>query len=145
MKIRINTILITSVVLSAFSAFGEEIIPKGWLTHSQLEQAERPIQEQLDTGKDMSTTAYHMAALRDARLLLTYLHVYELLPSNADRNQFKSEQQAWLEERHKSEQALANPNGGSIVKLNQASRRLELTNKRIEILQTKLARLNKTK
>ena len=143
MKIRINTILITSVVLSAFSAFGEEILPKDWLTADQLKQAERPIQEQLDTGKAMGPTAWDMASLKDARLLLIYLTIYEQLPDNASRIKLKSEQESWLEQRKKAVRALSDPNGGSMVTLDQASKHMEFTDKRIETLSKRLEQMKK--
>ena len=59
---RIHSSIFIAAILTIISAYGEEILPKGWLTPDQLEQAERPIQEQLDTGKAM------------VRLLGTWLH-----------------------------------------------------------------------
>ena len=70
---RIHDLIFTLVILSIFSLYGEEIVPKGWLTPEQLEQAEVPIQNQLDTGRGMGGSAWSMAAVKDARLLLIYL------------------------------------------------------------------------
>ena len=140
---RIHALIFTAVILSIFSASGGEILPKDWLTPDQLEQAERPIQDQLDTGKAMGATAWDMAALKDARLLLIYLTIYERLPGNASRAKIYSEQQAWLKQRRKAVEALADPNGGSMVILDQASKHMDLTDKRIAILQKKLDRLKK--
>ena len=125
------------------SAHGEEILPKGWITPDQLEEAERPIQEQLDTGKAMRETAWNMAALKDARLLLIYLTVYERLPDNASRNKLKSEQEDWLGQRKKAVIALADPKGGSMVALDQAAKHMDFTDKRIETLSKRLEKMKK--
>lgn len=135
---RIYTSIFTAGILSIFSASGEEILPKYWITPDQLEQAERPIQAQLDTGEAMGPTAWDMAALKDARLLLIYLTIYEKLPDNSSRTKFKSEQQVWLEQRKKAIEALADPDGGSMVALDQASKHMELTDMRIAFLQKQL-------
>ena len=140
---RIHPSIFTAAILSIISANGEEFIPKGWITPDQLEQAERPIQEQLDTGKAMGPTAWDMASLKDARLLLIYLTIYERLPDNASRAKFKSEQEAWLEQRKTAVRALADPNGGSLVTLDQASRHMEFTDKRIETLSKKIEQMKK--
>jgi len=140
---RINPLIFTAGILSILSASGEEILPKDWLTPDQLEQAEQPIQEQLDTGKAMGPTTWDKAALKDARLLLIYLTIYERLPDSASRSKFKSEQNAWLKERKKVVQALADPNGGSMVTLDQASKQMDLTDKRIALLQKQLELMKK--
>ena len=103
----------------------------------------RPIQEQLDTGKAMGPTAWDMASLKDARLLLIYLTVYERLPDNASRLKLKSEQEAWLEQRKKAVRALADPTGGSMATLHQASKHMDLTDKRIENLSKRLGKMKK--
>lgn len=129
---------ILTVFLTSLSAIGEEIIPKGWLTPEQLLQAEDPIQSQLDTGQAMAPTAWNMAAVRDARLLLIYLAIYERLPDADSKNKFTTDQQAWLRQREKAVNALSDPKGGSMVSLDQASKHMELTQIRIGILQKKL-------
>jgi uncharacterized protein YecT (DUF1311 family) len=86
----------------------------------------------------MGPTAWDMAALKDARLLLIYLTIYERLPDNSSRTKFKSEQQAWLEQRKKAIEALADPDGGSMVALDQASKHMELTDMRIAFLEKQL-------
>ena len=138
-----NTSIFIAAILSIISANGEEIIPKGWVTPDQLKQAERPIQEQLDTGKAMGPTAWDMASLKDARLLLIYLTIYERLPDNANRIKLKSEQESWLEQRKKAVRALADPNGGSMVTLDQASNHMDLTEKRIQTLSKRLEQMKK--
>ena len=140
---RIHSSIFIAAILTIISAYGEEILPKGWLTPDQLEQAERPIQEQLDTGKAMGPTAWDMASLKDARLLLIYLTVYERLPDNASRLKLKSEQEAWLEQRKKAVRALADPTGGSMATLDQASKHMDLTDKRIENLSKRLGKMKK--
>lgn len=143
MNMRIHALTFTAATLSIFSVSGEGILPTEWLTPAQLEQAEGPIQEQLDTGKAMGSTAWDMAALKDARLLLIYVTIYERLPDDTSRAKFKSEQQAWLEQRKKAVQRLADPNGGSMVVLDQASKHMELTDKRVAILKKQLERMRK--
>ena len=114
------------------------ILPGDWLTPDQLEQAESPIQDQLDTGKGMGPTAWGMAAVKDARLLLIYLSIYERLPDDASRASLYSEQQTWLKQRQKAVSALADPNGGSMVVLDQAGEHMSYTDKRIAFLKEKL-------
>ncbi len=140
---RIHALIFTALTLVAFIAYGGEILPKGWLTPAQLEQAERPIQDQLDTGRAMGGTAWDMAAVKDARLLLIYLTIYEGLPDTKSRVKFYSEQQEWLKQRQKAVHALADPNGGSMVILDQASKHMDLTDKRIAVLQKQLDRTKK--
>jgi uncharacterized protein YecT (DUF1311 family) len=140
---RLHALFTAVFILSILSASGEEILPKDWLTPDQLQQAERPIQDQLDTGKGMGATAWDMAALKDARLLLIYITIYERLPDMASRSAFYSEQQAWLKKRQRTVRALANPNGGSMVILDQASMHMDLTDTRIAILQKQLDQMKK--
>ena len=122
------------------AVIADEIIPKKWLSEDQLEQAERPIQEQLDTGRAMGPTAWDLAALKDARLLLVYLRVFEKLPDDASRAELFTEQTTWLERRRKAIEILIDPNGGSMVILEQASKHMEFTDKRIKELQNRLKR-----
>jgi uncharacterized protein YecT (DUF1311 family) len=140
---RIHILIFTAVILSIFRMSGEEILPKDWLTPDQLEQAEQPIQEQLDTGIGMGPTAWDMASLKDARLLLIYLTIYERLLDDASRAKFKSEQKAWLEQRKKAVRRLDDPKGGSRVSLDQSSKHMELTDKRIAMLRKQLERMKK--
>jgi len=120
------------------AVIADEIIPKNWLTEDQLEQAERPIQAQLDTGYGMVSSAWDMAALKDARLLLVYLRVFEKLPDDASREKFFTEQTAWLELRSKAVDLCADPNGGSIAILGQAGEHMLYTDRRIKELQKRL-------
>jgi len=135
---RIHIIIIIAVFIPFVSVQGGEILPMNWLTPEQLKQAERPIQEQLDTGKAMGATAWDMAALKDARMLLMYIMIYERLPDDVSRANFRSEQQAWIQQRHEAVQSLAKSDGGSMVALDQASKHMELTDARIAILSQKL-------
>jgi uncharacterized protein YecT (DUF1311 family) len=139
---RIHSFIFISVILSVFSASGEDILPKGWLTPEQLEQAEAPIQDQLDTGRGMGGSAWSMAAVKDARLLLIYLEIYERLPDQTSRNKFLSEQQEWLKQRQKAVTAKADPDGGTMVRLDQAATKMEFTDKRIATLQKRLDKMN---
>ena len=142
-QMRIHAIFTAVFILFILSASGEEILPKDWLTPDQLQRAERPIQDQLDTGKAMGATAWDMAALKDARLLLIYVAIYERLPDRASRAAFYSEQQAWLKQRQRTVRALADPNGGSMVLLDQASMHMDLTDKRLAVLQKHLDQMKK--
>lgn len=120
------------------NVYAGDILPKGWLSPEQLEQAENPIQQQLDTGRGMSGTAWDMAAVKDARLLVLYLTLYERLPDEASRKKLYAEQTAWLSRRGKAVSALDNPDGGSMVRLEKAAKHMEITEKRIAELQKRL-------
>lgn len=138
---RVATILLIGFsVLISFSVkvCAGDILPKDWLSPGQLEQAENPIQQQLDTGRGMAGTAWDMAAVKDARLLLLYITLYERLPDEASRKKLYSEQTAWLARRRKAVAALDDPEGGSIVRVEKAATHMELTDKRIAELQKRL-------
>src|SRR4051812_46851034 len=67
-----STMRLATIVLVGFSALislgasgvGGDILPKGWLSPEQLQRAENPIQQQLDTGRGMGGTAWDMAAVK---------------------------------------------------------------------------------
>ncbi len=79
----------------------------------------------------MGGTAWSMAAVKDARLLLLYVTLYERLPDEASRKKLHSEQTAWLARRQKAVDALSDPEGGSMVRLEKAAKHMEFTDKRI--------------
>jgi len=135
---RVTILTTTFLITSMIAVIADEIIPKKWLSEDQLEQAERPIQQQLDTGRAMVPTAWDLAALKDARLLLVYLRVFEKLPDDASRAKFFTEQTTWLELRRKAVDLCADPNGGSIAILGQAGEHMIYTDKRIKELQKRL-------
>jgi len=134
----IRTAVFIILISCSFHALSADIIPKDWLSPEQLGQAENPIQQQLDTGRGMSGTAWDMAAVKDARLLLIYINLYEQLPDETSRRKLFTEQTAWLQRRHKAVAALTNPDGGSMVTLDKAAKHMELTDKRIAELQKRL-------
>ncbi len=128
-----SALSLACLALISFSVQGisGNILPKDWLSPEQLEQAENPIQQQLDTGRGMGGTAWSMAAVKDARLLLLYVTLYERLPDEASRKKLHSEQTAWLARRQKAVDALSDPEGGSMVRLEKAAKHMEFTDKRI--------------
>ena len=136
-------IIVPALFLPLFSACAEQIVPKGWVTPEQLEQAEVPIQNQLDTGRGMGGSAWSMAAVKDARLLLIYLAIYEGLPDKAQRDHFYSEQQIWLAARQNAVRAITDPKGGSMVSLEQAAEHMIRTDRRIADLKIQLHKLKK--
>ena len=137
---RIYIFMLMVVLLPIQCTLGTDILPKDWITPELLREAERPIQAQLDTGRAMGPTAWKMAYVKDARLLLVYVMVYEKLPDDASRRNFYSEQQAWLKQRQKAVDALDDPDGGSMVLLDQALKYMDLTDKRIVVLEGKLGK-----
>ena len=134
----INKIIaICSLIATSIVSAGE-IIPSGWLNPELLLQAERPIQEQLDTGKAMNSTAWDMAAVKDARLLTIYMELYQTLQRKNKQANLFADQNNWLESRKEAVKALNDPEGGSMVSLQQASTHMEFTDKRIAALQREL-------
>jgi uncharacterized protein YecT (DUF1311 family) len=71
-------------------------------------------------------------------LLLAYLTIFEKLPDDASRAELFTEQTTWLELRRNAVALLTDPNGGSMVILEQASKHMEFTGKRIKELQSRL-------
>src|ERR1700733_14958877 len=74
------SVVVLLVVLTGQAWAQSTILPKGWITADQLEQAQVPLQKQLDTGVDMIGTAWDMAAVKDAELLVLYISLFEKLP-----------------------------------------------------------------
>ena len=136
-KTRIFTTAVVVLISCCIHSFGADIIPKDWLSPEQLEQAENPIQQQLDTGRGMGGTAWDMAAVKDARLLLIYVKLYERLPDETSRKMLYSEQTAWLQHRQKAVASLT-PEEGIKVSLDKALKQMEITDKRIAELQKRL-------
>jgi uncharacterized protein YecT (DUF1311 family) len=137
---RIHTFILIVIITTILGAQGQEILPKNWLTPEQLENAEQTMQKQLDTGIAMRITAWDMVALRDARLLLIYLMVYERLPDDASRSKFRVEQQAWLQYREETVIERYKDAEGSDASLFRAGYHMWLTNERIAVLSKQLGK-----
>ena len=74
-----------SFYLSFFNVGGmaqAPIVPKKWLSTFQFEGVEARLQKQLDSGVDMGGTAWDMAEVKDAELLIAYVSLYDSLPAN---------------------------------------------------------------
>lgn len=115
-----------------------KIIPKNWWNDpSLLEQAEHPIQTQLDTGIGMNATAWDMANVKDARLFIIYVSLFQSLDKAGQKELFK-EQSDWLQVRKEALAKLDDPSGGSAVTLDKACKHINMTDLRIQELQQRL-------
>jgi len=117
-----------------------QIVPPNWVSAESLEEAESPIQKQLDTGMAMVPTARDMATVKDARLLVIYVSLYEKLGTK-EQGALYREQDLWLKNRRKQLIKLQNPDGGHEVGLDIAAKKMELTDVRIKELYARLAKL----
>ena len=135
---RVWRLTLIAVMFTGIWTSAGSIIPKDWMSPEDLDIAEQVIQTQLDTGQGMGPTAWGMAKVKDARLLLIYLKLYEGLPDEVSRTKLLSEQAEWLKRRKKAVEKLAVPDGGSAVTLDTASKHIELTDERIQELQKRL-------
>ncbi len=135
---RVQLPVFCALILIQGIALGGNIVPEDWLSAERLKQAEEPIQQQLDTGQNMGGTAWDMAAVKDARLLVIYITLFESLTDDASRKKLYSEQKAWLQRRKKMSAAAGNSDGGTMESLDRAMKYMELTDKRIAELQKRL-------
>lgn len=130
--------------LTCSSLLSNEIVPDGWIDPESLEAAEDPIQQQLDTGIAMNSTAWSMAAVKDARLFVIYVQLFQELDKDAQEKLLK-EQKAWLLKRKKVLESMNDPDGGTIVSLEQASKQMRMTDERIARLEDRLRKIKKSK
>jgi len=137
-------ILIILCCLSVSTILKAQIYPPDWLDPVYLEQAELPIQRQLDTGIGMNENAWDLAAVRDARLFLIYTSLYQEL-GKTDREKLYEEQDRWLKKRAEEVKKLRKAGEGSAVSLDQADKQLELTAQRIKELSSRLKSINESK
>ncbi len=129
-----------AIFLANITLASAQIVPPNWVSDKLLEQAESPIQKQLDTGVAMNATAEDMAAVRDARLLVIYLQLFEHLDKNGQAKLYH-EQDMWLHKRDVALEKLQDPTGGSDTMLNIALKQLELTDQRINELSDRLKKV----
>ena len=131
-------ILYLLVVLSASIAHAQtQVVPKDWIKPENLEGAQRPLQEQLDTGKDMINTAWSMARVRDAELFIAYITVWEKLPANG-REALRKDQETWLKQREKAVKAADDGASGQVGRLQAASEHQEMTAARLKEIKKRL-------
>lgn len=88
----------------------------------------------------MVPTAQDMATVKDARLLVIYVSLYEKLGTKEQAALYR-EQDLWLKNRRKQLIKLQNPDGGHEVGLDIAAKKMELTDARIKELSVRLAKL----
>lgn len=130
----------TMLFLGCFNSAGvaqTPIVPKKWLHPDQLEQVESLLQKQLDTGVDMGGTAWDMAAVKDAELVMVYVSLYESLPAD-QRTKLLKDQEAWLDRRQKAADKVYNENEGTIRRTLAAGEFQSWTEKRIAELKKRL-------
>ncbi len=124
-------------LLFSVTALSGQIVPPNWVSAKLLEQAETPIQKQLDSGRAMNSTVEDMAAVRDARLLVIYLELYERLDKIGQQDLFR-EQKLWLQNRDKELSKLKVQSAGSDLWLEIVQKQLDLTIQRIIELSERL-------
>lgn len=138
-----TTLVLSFFFVASISALRAQIVPPNWVSPKPLESAESPIQSQLDTGKAMTTTARSMADVRNARLFVVYMLLYQKL-GKSGREELYQEQCLWLKNRDKQVAKLYDPNGGSDVRLFMAEKEMELTDSRIKELAARLEKVGGT-
>lgn len=136
-------ILCLHVVFLIFSASHSQaqtqIVPKDWINPESLADVQNPLQAQLDTGKDMVSTAWSMARVRDAELFITYITVWEKLPANEREILFK-EQEKWLKQRKKAVEEANDGKSGQIGRLQAVSEHQSMTEARIKEIKNRLSK-----
>jgi uncharacterized protein YecT (DUF1311 family) len=116
------------------------VVPRKWLTADQLQQVETRLQKDLDTGVDMVGTAWGMAVIKDAELLIVYISLYEKL-SEPQRSALLKEQEAWLERRQRAVSKGDDGKNGSVGRVMTASEFQDWTEKRTAELKDRLRKL----
>jgi uncharacterized protein YecT (DUF1311 family) len=141
-----SSFVITFILLLTLSALHAEspspVVPKGWLEGGLrpelLAQVEDSLQSQLETGVAMNFTAWNMATVKDAQLLVVYLSLFEKLPE-AGRKTLLKEQEDWLKRRQKASARADDGKSGSEGRLLAASEYQSWTEKRIAELKRRVA------
>ncbi len=126
------------LILSAsYSQAQTQVAPKDWINSENLAEVQNPLQAQLDTGKDMVSTAWSMARVKDAELFITYINVWEKLPAK-EREALYNEQEKWLKLRKKNVEAANDGKSGQIGRLQAASEHQSMTESRIKEIKMRL-------
>jgi uncharacterized protein YecT (DUF1311 family) len=121
----------------------EPIVPQGWnpSLRDEIDYLKSELEsEQAQQG--INRLAGHISSLLDAELFMTYLRLADRLDSKA-RPALKKEQADWLKQREKVTRiAGKRSEGGSASPMEENNAFAEFTEKRIELLNNRLKKLN---
>lgn len=139
MKLILCLHVVILILSASYSQAQTQVVPKDWINPESLADVQNPLQAQLDTGKDMVSTAWSMARVRDAELFITYITVWEKLPVNEREILFK-EQEKWLKLRKKAVEEANDGKSGQIGRLQAASEHQSMTEARIKEIKNRLSK-----
>lgn len=115
------------------------ILPPDWSPY--LDQAIDFLNAELEAPhrgqQGMNRISADLGFLYDAKLLELYVRIFERLAPD-QRQQFRAEQQNWLETRNDQSQAAVESHGGTLAPLEYNSKFIELTQQRFNELEQKL-------
>ena len=115
------------------------VLPDRWTPY--VDQAVQYLEEELREWQRGQQSANRISAdigmVQDAKLLQTYVRLYERLPS-PKREELRKEQQEWLDQRHKEAEAAVESHGGSLAPLEFNMKFIEASAARIKELEGRL-------